>query len=67
MSLVRSQLDGTIYSPTGPIPGADDFYAALLRHKPHVFLSNTGAKGAKGVQSKLAHNGLMMALAIDQP
>ena len=53
-------LDGTIYSPSGPIEGAAEFYAAVLRHKPHVFLSNTGAKGADGVRSKLARNGIIM-------
>ena len=53
-------LDGTIYSPTGPIPGAAEFYASVLRHKPHVFLSNTGAKGAEGVRKKLARNGIIM-------
>ena len=37
-------LDGTIYSPSGPIEGAAEFYAAAIRHRPHVFLSNTGAK-----------------------
>ena len=46
-------LDGTIYSPQGPIEGAAEFYASVLRHKPHVFLSNTGAKGADGVREKL--------------
>ena len=53
-------LDGTIYSPSGPIPGAAEFYASVLRHKPHVFLSNTGAKGAEGVRAKLARNGIIM-------
>ena len=53
-------LDGTIYSPSGPIEGAAEFYASVLRHKPHVFLSNTGAKGADGVRTKLARNGIIM-------
>ncbi|EOD08349.1 hypothetical protein EMIHUDRAFT_217475 [Emiliania huxleyi CCMP1516] len=53
-------LDGTIYSPTGPIEGAAEFYAAVLRHKPHVFLSNTGAKGADGVRAKLSRNGIIL-------
>jgi len=53
-------LDGTIYSPSGPIDGAAEFYAAVLRHKPHVFLSNTGAKGADGVRQKLLRNGIIM-------
>jgi ribonucleotide monophosphatase NagD (HAD superfamily) len=56
-------LDGTIYSPSGPIEGAAEFYASVLRHKPHVFLSNTGAKGADGVRSKLAKNGIIMGPA----
>ena len=51
-------LDGTIYSPNGPIEGAAEFYASVLRHRPHVFLSNTGAKGADGVRQKLLRNGL---------
>ena len=47
-------LDGTIYEPRGLISGADDFYAYLCRKGiPHVFVSNTGAKGAAGVQKKL--------------
>ena len=53
-------LDGTIYSPSGPIEGAAEFYASVLRHKAHVFLSNTGAKGADGVRRKLARNGIIM-------
>ena len=56
-------LDGTIYSPTGPIEGAAEFYAAVLRHKPHVFLSNTGAKGADGVRAKLLRNGILARAA----
>lgn len=53
-------LDGTIYQPSGPVEGAAEFYASVLRHKPHVFLSNTGAKGADGVRAKLARNGIIM-------
>lgn len=53
-------LDGTIYSPSGPIDGAAEFYASVLRHRPHVFLSNTGAKGADGVRQKLLRNGIIM-------
>ena len=54
-------LDGTIYSPQGPIEGAAEFYASVLRHKPHVFLSNTGAKGADGVREKLGRNGITIS------
>ena len=53
-------LDGTIYSPNGPIDGAAEFYASVLRDRPHVFLSNTGAKGADGVRQKLLRNGIVM-------
>jgi len=53
-------LDGTIYRPSGPIVGAAEFYATVLRNKPHVFLSNTGVKGPEGVRSKLARNGIIM-------
>ena len=53
-------LDGTIYNPSGPIQGAAEFYTSVLRQKPHVFLSNTGAKGADGVGRKLARNGIIM-------
>ena len=57
-------LDGTMYSPSGPIPGADEFYGYLLRQRlPYVFLSNTGAKGAHGVQAKLAKNGFLLRAA----
>ena len=57
-------LDGTMYSPSGPIPGADEFYGYLLRQRlPYVFLSNTGAKGAHGVQAKLAKNGFLLQAA----
>ena len=38
-----------------------EFYAFLVRRKiPYVFLSNTGAKGSQGTQSKLAKMGFMM-------
>jgi ribonucleotide monophosphatase NagD (HAD superfamily) len=57
-------LDGTMYNPSGAIPGADAFYAYLLRRQlPFVFLSNTGAKGPHGVQSKLMSRGFMLQAA----
>lgn len=57
-------LDGTMYNPSGAIPGADAFYAYLLRNRlPFVFLSNTGAKGPHGVQSKLMSRGFMLQAA----
>ena len=46
-------LDGTIYSPRSLLPGAQAFYDMLrATGKPFVFLSNTGAKGSAGVQTK---------------
>lgn len=46
-------LDGTMYRPGGLIDGAIEFYEWLVSTKtPHVFLSNTGAKGSPGVQTK---------------
>jgi len=57
-------LDGTMYTPTGRIEGADTFYSYLAHQRiPHVFCSNTGAKGAPGVQAKLAKNGFMLQAA----
>ena len=44
-----------VHAPHGLIHGADDFYAFLVRRQiPHVFVSNTGAKGASGVREKFA-------------
>ena len=61
ISAVLIDLDGTMYSPHGPISGADEFYAFLVRRKiPYVFLSNTGAKGSQGTQTKLAKMGFML-------
>lgn len=46
-------LDGTMYKPGGLIPGAQQFVQWLEKtSKPFVFLSNSGAKGVKGVQAK---------------
>jgi len=46
-------LDGTMYRPGGLIPGAKEFFDWLVESKtPHVFLSNTEAKGSQGVQNK---------------
>ena len=54
VSALLIDLDGTMYTPHGLIHGADDFYAFLVRRQiPHVFVSNTGAKGASGVREKL--------------
>lgn len=51
---VLIDLDGTVYTPSGLIDGADDFYAHLTRRRiPYCFVSNTGAKGAAGVREKL--------------
>ena len=51
VSAVLIDLDGTMYNPLGAIPGADEFYAYLVRRKiPYVFLSNTGAKDNQGTQ-----------------
>mmetsp|Transcript_9937 Transcript_9937/g.26436 ORF Transcript_9937/g.26436 Transcript_9937/m.26436 type:complete len:429 (+) Transcript_9937:196-1482(+) len=46
-------LDGTMYSPSGLLPGARAFYA-WLQEAGHsfAFLSNTGAKGSMQVQQK---------------
>ncbi|KAL1496840.1 hypothetical protein AB1Y20_014426 [Prymnesium parvum] len=53
-------LDGTMYTPAGPIAGADAFHDYLLAKRlPYVFLSNTGAKGASGVAQRLAANGIL--------
>jgi len=53
---VLVDLDGTVYTPSGLIPGADDFYAHLRRRKiPYCFVSNTGAKFHRHVQKKLAN------------
>lgn len=47
-------LDGTIYTPSGLIPGADDLYAHVVRKKlPFCFVSNTGAKINEHVTTKL--------------
>ena len=52
VSAVLIDLDGTMYNPLGAIPGADEFYAYLVRRKiPYVFLSNTGAKDNQGTQA----------------
>mmetsp|Transcript_8626 Transcript_8626/g.18410 ORF Transcript_8626/g.18410 Transcript_8626/m.18410 type:complete len:443 (-) Transcript_8626:146-1474(-) len=46
-------LDGTMYSPSGLLPGARAFYAWLNESgHPFAFLSNTGAKGSMQVQQK---------------
>ena len=46
-------LDGTMYTPDGLIPGALSFYRWLkATGKQYVFLSNTGAKNGKAVQRK---------------
>ena len=38
VSAVLIDLDGTMYNPLGAIPGADEFYAYLVRRKiPYVF------------------------------
>ena len=51
---------GPIDEPHLPPPSAE-FYAFLVRRKiPYVFLSNTGAKGSQGTQTKLAKMGFMM-------
>eukprot|EP01126_Amoeba_proteus_P049357 TRINITY_DN576_c0_g2_i2.p1 TRINITY_DN576_c0_g2~~TRINITY_DN576_c0_g2_i2.p1 ORF type:complete len:300 (+),score=34.21 TRINITY_DN576_c0_g2_i2:110-1009(+) len=48
-------LDGTIYNPAGLIDGATVFYDWLITsNKSFVFLSNAGAKGPVGVQTKLS-------------
>lgn len=48
-------LDGTMYSPTGLLPGAIEFYEWILATgKQFVFLSNTGGKCSAAVQDKLA-------------
>jgi len=48
-------LDGTIYTPNGLIPGATDFVRWLqVNKKPYVFLSNTGSKTRTAVQTKLS-------------
>eukprot|EP01126_Amoeba_proteus_P049358 TRINITY_DN576_c0_g2_i4.p1 TRINITY_DN576_c0_g2~~TRINITY_DN576_c0_g2_i4.p1 ORF type:complete len:314 (+),score=47.11 TRINITY_DN576_c0_g2_i4:84-1025(+) len=48
-------LDGTIYNPAGLIDGATVFYDWLITsNKSFVFLSNSGAKGPVGVQTKLS-------------
>jgi len=58
ISGVLIDLDGTMYNPRGLIPGAEDFFGFLCRRNiPFVLLSNTGAKGARGVQEKLLHLG----------
>ena len=55
-------LDGTMYTPTGMVPGADSFLRFLRSRKiPHVFCSNTGAKGWQGVQSRLVDVGITPA------
>ena len=44
-----------MYQPGGLIPGARKFYRWLLESgKPFVFLSNTGAKNAVGVQARFS-------------
>ena len=46
-------LDGTMYVPGGLIPGARSFVQWMeATNKSFVFLSNSGAKGVKGVQAK---------------
>eukprot|EP01105_Mastigella_eilhardi_P022606 TRINITY_DN5585_c0_g1_i1.p1 TRINITY_DN5585_c0_g1~~TRINITY_DN5585_c0_g1_i1.p1 ORF type:complete len:187 (+),score=28.68 TRINITY_DN5585_c0_g1_i1:34-561(+) len=46
-------LDGTVWLPSGLVPGATDFYQWMLdTDMPHVFLSNTGIKGPEGIQAK---------------
>jgi len=48
-------LDGTMYTPGGLVPGATEFLSFLVDNKkPFVFLSNTGSKTSQGVQDKLA-------------
>ncbi|KAJ1445523.1 HAD-like domain-containing protein [Pelagophyceae sp. CCMP2097] len=56
VSGVLIDLDGTIYTPSGLIDGADDLWSYIIRRKlPYCFVSNTGAKGASGVRKKLAN------------
>ena len=46
-------LDGTMYVPGGLLPGARSFVQWMqATNKSFVFLSNSGAKGAEGVQAK---------------
>lgn len=46
-------LDGTMYVPNSLIPGAKKFVQWMEEKDiPFVFLSNSGAKGASGVQAK---------------
>lgn len=55
MSGFLIDLDGTMYDPSGLLPGATAFYQWLLDSgKQFVFLSNTGAKSSAAVQAKLA-------------
>jgi len=47
-------LDGTIYNPVGLIDGARFFIDWLVRtNRPFAFLSNSAAKGPRGLQAKL--------------
>mmetsp|Transcript_14898 Transcript_14898/g.34694 ORF Transcript_14898/g.34694 Transcript_14898/m.34694 type:complete len:906 (+) Transcript_14898:114-2831(+) len=47
-------LDGTLYSPLGLLPGAILLYERLVANgTPFVLVSNTGAKAAAGVSMKL--------------
>eukprot|EP00756_Hemistasia_phaeocysticola_P049290 Hpha_TRINITY_DN23748_c0_g1::TRINITY_DN23748_c0_g1_i1::g.93211::m.93211 len=46
-------LDGTMYNPKGLVKGAESFFQYLEKSgKPFVFLSDTGAKGPLGTQTK---------------
>eukprot|EP00966_Prymnesium_polylepis_P324982 7380979-Prymnesium_polylepis.1 len=46
-------LDGTMYTPDGLIPGALELHEWLVRTgKPFVYLSNTGGKNSRAVQKK---------------
>lgn len=48
-------LDGTLYSPLGLLPGALCLYERLVASGiPFVFLSNTGAKARSGVAAKFS-------------
>jgi len=46
-------LDGTLYTPTGLVPGADNFYRWLIdNNKYYALLSNTGCKSPLLLQHK---------------
>lgn len=48
-------LEGTMYTPGGLVPGAVQFLTWMRdNNKPYVFLSNTGSKTSEHVQDKFA-------------